>query len=95
MHTFGKDKLITPWTIRKRVQESYAWKQTKLKIRMHLLQKILLDNIWFGHGFPTFTYTQKGRQPYLFKLFKFYADSFAHILAKLKIQEFVITHLQR
>ena len=45
--------------MRKRVQEGDAQKQTNLK-------KILLDNNWFAHAFPTSTYTQKGRQPYLF-----------------------------
>ena len=48
--------------------------QTNLKILMHLLQKISLDNIWFAHGFPTSTYTQKETRPYLFK---FDAASFA------------------
>ena len=35
------------------------------------------------------------RQPYLFYLLKFDAASFAQIWAKLKIQDFVFTHLQR
>ena len=30
-----------------------------LKIWMHLWQKMSLHNIWFVHGFLTFTYTQK------------------------------------
>ena len=47
-------------------QEGDVWKQTNLKIWMHLSQKISLDDIWFAHGFPTSTYTQKGRRPYLF-----------------------------
>ena len=50
----------------KRVQEGDAQKQTNLKIWMHLLQKISLDNIWFVHGFLTSMFTQKGRQPYFF-----------------------------
>ena len=39
MHILGKDQLITPWTLRKRVQEGNAWKKTNLNIWMHLLQK--------------------------------------------------------
>ena len=61
---------------------------------MHLSHKISLDNIWFVHRFPTSTYTRIERWPYLFKLFKLDAASFAHVYAKLKIQDFV-THLQR
>ena len=38
--------------MRKRVQEDDAQKQTKIKIWMHLLQNISLDNIRFVHGFP-------------------------------------------
>ena len=78
--------------MRKRVQEDDAQKQTNIKIWMHLLQNISLDNIWFAHGFPTSTYTQKARRPYLFSGLKFDAASFAQILANLKIQDFVITH---
>ena len=52
--------------MRKSVQEGDAQKQTNLKIWLHLLQKISLHNILFAHRFPTSTYTQKGRQPYLF-----------------------------
>ena len=77
MHTFGKDQSITPWTMRKKVQEGDAQKKTNLKIWMHLLQNISLDDIWFAHGFATSMYTQKGRQPYLFQLSKFDAASFA------------------
>ena len=40
----------------KNAREGDARKQTNLKIS--------LDNILFAHGFPTSTYTQKGRQPY-------------------------------
>ena len=47
-------------------QESDAWKQAKLMIWMHLLQKISIENNWFLHEFPTSMYTQTGRQPYLF-----------------------------
>ena len=66
MHTFDKDQLITPWKMRKRVQEDNAQKQTNLKISMQASQKISLDDILFAHRFPTSTYTQKGRLPYLF-----------------------------
>ena len=45
--------------MRKRVQEGDALKQTNLKILLHLLQKISLDNIWFPHILPTSTYTKK------------------------------------
>ena len=81
------------WQMRKRVQGGDTWKQTNLKIWMLLSQKILLDNIWFAYGFPSSMFTQKVRQPYLFQLFKF--ASFAQSWAKLKIQDFKITHLQR
>ena len=30
-----------------------------------LITKNFPDNIWFAHRFPTSTYTQKGRGPYL------------------------------
>ena len=49
-----------------RVQEANAQKQTNLKILMHVSQNILIEDIQFAHRFPTSTYTQKGRQPYLF-----------------------------
>ena len=39
MHTFSKDQLITPWTMRKSVQEGNAQKLTNLSIWMHLSQK--------------------------------------------------------
>ena len=63
MYTFGKDQLITPWTVRKRVQEGDARKKTNLKILMHLLQKVSLDFFWFAHKIPTSMYTQNGRPP--------------------------------
>ena len=63
---FGKDQLITWWTMGKRVQEGDTQTKTKQKIWMHLSQKISFDYIWFAHGFPTYTYTKKGRRPYLF-----------------------------
>ena len=59
MHTFGKDQLITPWTMRKWVQVGNAWKQTKLKILMHLSQNLSQDNRWDAQGFPISIYTQK------------------------------------
>ena len=65
--------------MRKRVQWGHAQKQTNLKIWMHLLQKVSIDNIWFAHGFPTATYTQKIRLPYLLYLFKFDAASLGKI----------------
>ena len=79
----------------KRAQEGDDQKRTNLKILMHLLQNISFHKIWFAHGFPTSTYTLKGRRPYLFSVLKFDATSFAQIWANLKIQDFVITHLQR
>ena len=81
--------------MRKRAQEGGALKQANLNISMHLLQNISLDYIGFAHGFPTSMYTQKGRQPYLFYLFEFDAASFTSIWAKIKVQDVVITHLQR
>ena len=66
MHTFGNNQFITPLTIRKRMQEDDAWKQTNLMILMHLSPKISLDDMWFAHRYPTSMYTQKVRQPYLF-----------------------------
>ena len=47
--------------MRKRVQEGDAQKHTNLKIWVHSPKKISLLNIWFAHGFPTSTYTQKGK----------------------------------
>ena len=47
-------------------QKRDVWKQTNLKIWMHLSQKISLDIIWFAHGFHTSAYKRKEKQPYLF-----------------------------
>ena len=96
MHKFGKDKLITPWTMRKRVQEGVARKKTNLKIGMHLSHIFLLDYIWFAHGFPTSTYTQKEEDKkeednltsfIYFNLMQLHLHKFG---AKLKIQDFII-----
>ena len=46
MHTYGKDQLITPWTVRKRVQEGDAQNQTNQKILMHLSQKNFTWILW-------------------------------------------------
>ena len=55
------------WTMHKTVQEGDAQKLTKLMILMTLLQFVSLDNISDVQGFPTSTYTQKGRHHYLYK----------------------------
>ena len=74
-------------------QEGDAAKKINLKIWMHLLQKKFtwLHLIWARISYfyrytkiPTSTDTQK-----------FDAASFAQIWAKMKIPDFVITHLQR
>ena len=51
----------------KTVQEGDAQKLTNLLILMTLLQFVSLDNISDAQGFPTSTYTQKGRRHYLYK----------------------------
>ena len=66
MHKFGKEQLITPWSMRKRVQECNARKLTNLSIWMHLSPKNSPDSICDAQGFPNFTYTQKGRRPTLY-----------------------------
>ena len=77
MHTFGKDQLITPWTMRKRVQEGNSQKLTNLSIRMHLSKKKTPYYNWDAQGFLTSTDTQKGRQPYLYLVFTFAGCTFS------------------
>ena len=66
-------------------------------------QKKLTQNFWIWVGPPPSLLEMSKRKelffrdyfPYLFQVFKFNAASFAQFWAQLKIQEFVVTHLQR
>ena len=60
MHIFGKDQLITPWTMCKRVQEDHAQKLTNLSIWMHLSQKKHLTTV--EHARISYFYVYKKKE---------------------------------
>ena len=95
MHTFSKDQLITPWTMRKSVQEGNAQKLTNLSIWMHLSQKkIHLTTLDFRKDFLLLCIHKKKTTLPILSIYICWMYIFTN-LGHIKTPDFAINQLQR